>query len=61
VFAEKERAKDKPLTKYINTLVEEVETIYSARMSEAGLQVLVSRVGMACVAQRSTDKKHYRA
>ena len=47
--------------KYINTLVEEVESTYSARMSEPGLQVLVPRVGMACVAQLSTDKKHYRA
>ena len=47
--------------KYINPLVEEVETTYSGRMSEAGLQVLVPRVGMACVAQLSMDKKHYRA
>jgi hypothetical protein len=42
-------------------LVEEVETTYSARMSEAGLQVLVPRVGKASVAQLSMDKKHYRA
>ena len=38
-----------------------METTYSARMSEAGLQVLVPRVGMACVALLSMDKKHYRA
>ena len=30
-------------------------------MSDPGLQVLVPSVGMACVAQLSTDKRHYRA
>ena len=45
--------------KYIKTLVDKVEFNYSARMSEPGLQVLVPRVGMACVAQLSMDWKHY--
>ena len=43
------------------TLVNKVESTYLARMSEAGLQLLVvPRVGMPCVAQLITDKKDYR-
>jgi hypothetical protein len=38
-----------------------VESSYSSRVAEKGLNVLVPRVGMACVAQLSSDKKHYRA
>jgi len=46
--------------KYLRTLMERMESVYSRRVQEDGLKVLVPRVGMACVAQHSADKKHYR-
>ena len=50
----------KEYAKYICTLMERMESVYSCRVQEDGLKVLVPRVGMACVAQYSVDKKYYR-